>query len=128
MRQPYEADLGHLPTFYVAGRYMWTARVLFVCFCIVETHHLDCVLRQFGLAQEKLNYVVYDDILHGIDLRGKVDKIGGWSMHHISLHGILDNNNFAMHLLKLVRCSVIMTITVGIVQSLEIMSIATTLN
>ena len=43
-------------------------------FCIVETHHPDCVLRQFGLAQEKPNHVVYDDRLHGIDLRGKVKK------------------------------------------------------
>ena len=82
MWQPYEADLGHLPTFYVAGRDMWTTRVLFVCFCIVETHHPDCVLRQFGLAQEKPNHVVYDDRLHEIDLRGNVDK--NWRVEHAS--------------------------------------------
>ena len=49
-------------------------RVPLVCFCIVETHHPDCVLRQFGLVQEQPDHVVYDDRLHRIDLRGKVKK------------------------------------------------------
>ena len=53
---------------------MWTVWVPLVCFCIVETHHPDRVLRQFRLVQEKPNHVVYDDRLHGIDLHGKVDK------------------------------------------------------
>ena len=53
---------------------MWTARVPLMCFCIVETHHPDCVLQQFGLAHEQPNHIVYDDRLHGIDLRGKVKK------------------------------------------------------
>ena len=55
MWQPYEANFGHLPDFCVARRDMWTARVPLVCFCIVETHHLDRVLRQFGLAHELLD-------------------------------------------------------------------------
>ena len=59
---------------------------------------------------------------------GRWTKIGRWSMHRISLHRILDDNNFAMHLLKLVRCLVIMPITAGIVQSLESMSTITALN
>ncbi|KAF3972563.1 hypothetical protein CMV_003941 [Castanea mollissima] len=50
--QPYEADFGHLPDFCVAGRDTWT----------------------FGLAQERPDHVVYDEILHIIDLRGKVEK------------------------------------------------------
>ena len=74
MWQPYEADFGHLPDFCVVGRDTWTARVSLMCFCIVETHQPDRVLRQFGLEQEKPNHVVYDDRLHGIDLRGKVEK------------------------------------------------------
>ncbi|XP_075645101.1 serine/threonine-protein phosphatase 7 long form homolog [Castanea sativa] len=78
--QPYEADFGHLPDFYVAGRDTWTARVPLVCFCIVETHHPDRVLRQFGLAQERPDHVVYDDRLHRIDLRGKVEK--NWREEH----------------------------------------------
>ncbi|XP_023905451.1 uncharacterized protein LOC112017210 isoform X2 [Quercus suber] len=72
--QPYEADFSHLPDFCVAWRDKWTARVPLVCFCIVEIHHPDRVLRQFELAQERPDHVVYDDRLHRIDLRGKVEK------------------------------------------------------
>ena len=74
MWQPYEVDLGCLPAFCVVGRDMWTTRVPLVCFCIVETHLPDRVLRQFGLAQERLDHVVYNDRLHRIDLHGKVEK------------------------------------------------------
>ncbi|KAK9990849.1 hypothetical protein SO802_025834 [Lithocarpus litseifolius] len=80
MWQPYEADLGRLPAFCVAGRDTWTARVPLMCFCIVETHHPDRVLRQFGLAQERPDHVVYDHRLHRIDLRGKVEK--NWREEH----------------------------------------------
>ncbi|KAL0001079.1 hypothetical protein SO802_014860 [Lithocarpus litseifolius] len=80
MWQPYEADLGRLPAFCVAGRDTWTARVPLVCFCIVETHHPDRVLRQFGLAQERPDHVVYDHRLHRINLRGKVEK--NWREEH----------------------------------------------
>ncbi|KAL0006607.1 hypothetical protein SO802_008109 [Lithocarpus litseifolius] len=80
MWQPYEADLGRLPAFCVAGRDTWTARVPLMCFCIVEIHHPDRVLRQFGLAQERPDHVVYDHRLHRIDLRGKVEK--NWREEH----------------------------------------------
>ena len=80
MWQPYEAELGHLPEFCVAGRDTWIARVPLLCFCIVERHHPDCVLRQFGLAQQPPDNVVYDDRLHGIDLCGKVEK--NWREEH----------------------------------------------
>ena len=80
MWQPYEAHFGHLPEFCIAGRDTWTARVPLVCFCIVERHHPDSVLRQFGLAQERPDHVVYDDRLHKIDLRGKVGK--NWREEH----------------------------------------------
>ena len=80
MWQPYEAELSHLPEFCVAGRDTWTARVPLVCFCIVERHHPDRVLRQFGLAQQRPDDVVYDDRLHKIDLRGKVEK--NWTEEH----------------------------------------------
>ena len=56
------------------------ARVPLVCFCIVEHHHPDRVLRQFGLAQERPDNVVYNDRLHRIDLRGKVEK--NWMEEH----------------------------------------------
>ncbi|XP_050241982.1 serine/threonine-protein phosphatase 7 long form homolog [Quercus robur] len=80
MWQPYEADFGHFPDFCVTGRDTWTARVSLVCFCIVETHHPNRVLRQFGLVQGRLDYVVYDERLHRINLRGKVEK--NWREEH----------------------------------------------
>ena len=80
MWQPYEAEFTHLLEFCIAGRDTWTARVPLVCFCIVERHHPDCVLRQFGLAQQPPDDVVCDDRLHGIDLRGKVEK--NWREEH----------------------------------------------
>ncbi|KAK9989071.1 hypothetical protein SO802_029310 [Lithocarpus litseifolius] len=73
--QPYEADLGRLPAFCVAGKDTWTARVPLVCFCIIETHHPDRVLRQFGLVQERPDHVMYDHRLHRIDLRGKIGEM-----------------------------------------------------
>ncbi|XP_075663205.1 serine/threonine-protein phosphatase 7 long form homolog [Castanea sativa] len=59
--QPYEAELGHLPTFCVARRDMWTARVPLVCFWLVEKHTPDRVLRQFGMVQEIPEDVDTDD-------------------------------------------------------------------
>ena len=55
-------------------------KVPLVCFCIIETYHPDHVLRQFKLAQEQPNHVVYDDILHRINLRGKEEK--NWREKH----------------------------------------------
>ncbi|XP_065623705.1 uncharacterized protein LOC136065018 [Quercus suber] len=78
--QPYEAHFAHLPDFCVAGRGMWTTRMPLVCYCIVEIHHSDRVLRQFGLAQERPDHVMYDEKLHRIDLRGKVEK--NWRQEH----------------------------------------------
>jgi len=80
MWQPYEADFYHLTDFYIARRDTWMARVPLVCFCIVETHQPDRVLWQFGLAQEWHDHVVYDDKLHRLDLRGKVEK--NWREEH----------------------------------------------
>ncbi|XP_075668550.1 serine/threonine-protein phosphatase 7 long form homolog [Castanea sativa] len=80
--QPYEAELGHLPAFCVAGRDMWTVRVPLVCFWLVEKHTLDRVLRQFGMVQEIPEDVDTDDALHKIDLRGKIEV--DWRVRHFS--------------------------------------------
>ncbi|KAK9989649.1 hypothetical protein SO802_029888 [Lithocarpus litseifolius] len=76
---PYEADLGRLPAFCVAGRDTWTARVPLMCFCIVEIHHPDRVLRQFGLAQERPDHVVYDHRLAWEG--GKKLEGGAWTVY-----------------------------------------------
>ena len=80
--QPYETELGHLPAFCVAGRDVWTTRVPFVCFWLVEKHTSDCVVRQFGMVQEMPPNVDTDDALHKIDLRGKIGVI--WRDKHRS--------------------------------------------
>nr|POE59806.1 serine/threonine-protein phosphatase 7 long form like [Quercus suber] len=53
---------------------MWSAVVPLACFCIVEKHQPDRVLRQFGLVQDIPIDVDTNERLHGIDLRGKVDR------------------------------------------------------
>ena len=71
--QPYEAELAHLFAFCVAGRDVWTVRVPFLCFWLVEKHTSNCVVRQFGMVQEIPPDVDTDDALHDIDLRGKTE-------------------------------------------------------
>ncbi|XP_075669647.1 serine/threonine-protein phosphatase 7 long form homolog [Castanea sativa] len=78
--QPYEAKLGHLPAFCLAGRDMWTARVPLVYFWLEEKHTPDRVLHQFGMVQEIPCNVDTDDALHKIDLRGKT-KVD-WRVRH----------------------------------------------
>ena len=78
--QPYEAKLGHLPAIYVAGRDVRTARVLLVCFWLVEKPIPDRVVRQFGMVQETPLNVDTDDALHKIDLKGKIGVI--WRDKH----------------------------------------------
>ena len=60
---------------------MWIARVLLVCFWLVEKRTLDRVLRQFGMVQEIPIDVDTDDALHAIDLRGKT-KVN-WRAKHL---------------------------------------------
>ena len=69
--QPYEAELSHLPAFYVIGREVWMARVPLLCFWLVEKHTPDRVICQFGMVQEIPPNVDTDDALHAIDLRGR---------------------------------------------------------
>nr|POE86234.1 serine/threonine-protein phosphatase 7 long form like [Quercus suber] len=75
--EPYQDDLAHLPPFCVAGRDVWTARVPLVCFWLVEKHTPDRVLHQFGMVQEIPLYVDTDDVLHDINLKGKIEVIWG---------------------------------------------------
>ena len=78
--QPYEAELSHLPAFYVIGREVWMARVPLLCFWLVEKHTSDRVLRRFGMVQEIPPYVDSDNTLHDIDLKGKI--VVNWRDKH----------------------------------------------
>ena len=71
MWQPYDPNFEDLPPWCIAGRAVWTAMVLLVCFHLVEIHTLDCVC-QFGIIREIPRNVNIDTVLHAIDLRGKV--------------------------------------------------------
>lgn len=86
MWQPYESELSHLPAFCVAGKDMWRAVVPLVCFYIVEKHQPDRVLRQFGLMQDIPADVDTNERLHGIDLRGKVDRNWRRVVHAVHIH------------------------------------------
>ena len=70
--QPYEAELEGLPSWCVAGRAVWTATVPLICFHIIEKHTPDRVVCQFGMIQEIPRDVDIDEVLHKIDLKGKV--------------------------------------------------------
>ena len=59
---------------------MWTATVPLMCFHIIEKHTPDCVVRQFGMIQEIPRDVDTDEVLHKIDLRGKVGV--NWMRKH----------------------------------------------
>ena len=87
--QPYEAELEDLPPWCVAGRAVWTAMVSLVCFHIIEKHTPDRVFRQFGMIQVIPHDVDTDEVLHKIDLRGKVGV--NWMRRH-GVH-ILDWGN-----------------------------------
>ena len=72
MWQPYEAELEDLPSWCVAGRAVWTATVPLICFHIIEKHTPDRVVHQFRMIQEIPHDVDIDEVLHKIDLKGKV--------------------------------------------------------
>ena len=87
--QPYETELEDLPPWCVVGRAMWTATVPLVCFHIIEKHTPNRVVRQFGMIQSIPHDVDTDEVLHKIDLRGKVGV--NWMRRH-GVH-ILDWGN-----------------------------------
>ena len=98
MWQPYEAELEDLPPWCVAGRAVWTAMVSLVCFHIIEKHTPDRVFRQFGMIQAIPHDVDTDEVLHKINLRGKVGV--NWMWRH-SVH-ILDWGNRLQRRLEVV--------------------------
>lgn len=100
MWQPYESESSHLPAFCVAGKDMWRAVVPLVCFCVVEKHQLDRVLRQFGLMQDIPVDVDTNEQLHGIDLR-EVDR--NWRVEHaVHIHQWGNRYQLVCHALALI--------------------------
>ena len=78
--QLYEVEFENLQSWCVAGKVVWMAMVLLVCFHLVDIHTSDRVIRQFGMIQEIPCNVDIDIMLHAIDLRGKVGL--DWMQKH----------------------------------------------
>lgn len=71
-----------------------------VCFCIVEKHQPDRVLRQFGLMQDIPVDVDTNEQLHGIDLR-EVDR--NWRVEHaVHIHQWGNRYQLVCHALALI--------------------------
>ena len=80
------AIIARLPPYSHAAAHLWTARVPLICFCIVEWHFPDQVMRQFGGYQLIPPNVNTEPDLHQVDLRGRVDT--NWVVHHAAYHGL----------------------------------------
>ncbi|KAI4321788.1 hypothetical protein MLD38_035131 [Melastoma candidum] len=69
-----------LPDYCLDGEHSWRARVPLICFCIVEWHYPDRVIRQFGDHQLIPGICDAEARLHRIDMRGK--QFDNWMHIH----------------------------------------------
>ena len=73
--------LGSLPAYCIVGQHIWRAEVPLIYFWIVEWHHLEWVLCQFGMKQPIPLVVDTSTDLHKISLQGKWEK--DWEVEHV---------------------------------------------
>nr|XP_023919086.1 serine/threonine-protein phosphatase 7 long form homolog [Quercus suber] len=78
--EPYTFALASLPAYCYAGQHIWRAEVPLIYFWIVEGHHPERVLRQFGMKQPVPMVVDTSIDLHKISLQGKWEK--DWVAEH----------------------------------------------
>ncbi|XP_022848362.1 protein MAIN-LIKE 2-like isoform X1 [Olea europaea var. sylvestris] len=79
--EPYPNDvLGSLPQYCISGKRIWQTVSPLICFDVVEFHHPDRVLRQFG--QQQTIPAICDTIpdIHLTDRRGRQNY--DWAHHH----------------------------------------------
>ncbi|XP_075669882.1 serine/threonine-protein phosphatase 7 long form homolog [Castanea sativa] len=79
-QEPYRDYLGSLPAYCTAGQHIWRSIVPFIHFWVVEGHHPERVLRQFGMKQGVPDNVDTSIELHKITLQGKHEK--NWVQEH----------------------------------------------
>ncbi|XP_075669716.1 serine/threonine-protein phosphatase 7 long form homolog [Castanea sativa] len=72
--EPYRDYLGSLPAYCTAGQHIWRSIVLLIHFWVIEDHHPERVLRQFGMKQGVPDNVDTSIELHKITLQGKQEK------------------------------------------------------
>nr|XP_023924359.1 serine/threonine-protein phosphatase 7 long form homolog [Quercus suber] len=72
--EPYRNYLGSLPAYCTAGQRIWSSIVPLIHFWVVEGHHPERVLRQFGMKQDIPINVNTSTELHKITLQGKHEK------------------------------------------------------
>ncbi|XP_065634661.1 serine/threonine-protein phosphatase 7 long form homolog [Quercus suber] len=78
--EPYRNYLGSLPAYCTAGQRIWRSIVPLIHFWVVEGHHPERVLRQFGMKQDIPINVDTSTELHKITLQGKHEK--NWAVEH----------------------------------------------
>ena len=81
-----------LPDYCLIAPEIWRASVPLICFHIVEWHHADRVLRQFGMQQPIPTAAVDLAACHTIQLRGKQEK--DWMYEH---RGFIESWNGRMN-------------------------------
>ena len=70
--------LDQLPYICLADQEIWRTMSPLICFEIVEWHRPERVLRQFGMQQEIPRACSYEQQLHAVDARGRMDKNFGF--------------------------------------------------
>ncbi|XP_050246951.1 protein MAINTENANCE OF MERISTEMS-like isoform X2 [Quercus robur] len=78
--EPYRNYLRSLPAYCTAGQRIWRSIVPLIHFWVVEGHHPERVLRQFGMKQGIPDDVDTSIELHKITLQGKHEK--DWARIH----------------------------------------------
>ncbi|KAK9995441.1 hypothetical protein SO802_020127 [Lithocarpus litseifolius] len=78
--EPYRNYLDSLPAYCTAGQHIWRSVVPLIHFWVVEGHHPERVLRQFGIKQGIPDNIDNSIELHKITLQGKHDK--NWVEEH----------------------------------------------
>ncbi|XP_050245267.1 serine/threonine-protein phosphatase 7 long form homolog [Quercus robur] len=105
--EPYRNYLGSLPAYCTAGQHIWRSIVPLIHFWVVEGHHPERVLRQFGMKQGIPVDVDTSIELHKITLQGKhhqdwvevyAPHIAKWVAHDIiadapPFHGEMSYND-----------------------------------
>jgi Plant mobile domain len=79
---PYNRHEELIPEYCMRNQVMWRSSCPLICMHIIEWHHPDRVLRQFGMDQPRPDPPMDLDYynVHGITLKGRIDN--EWEVEH----------------------------------------------